>query len=118
MNWVGKIQQTIEYIFVVDLGQRPVNGNLLKVRTSQTGNLGIQIGEQPPLEHGIVSKINTRNHIGGAEGHLLCFSEKVEIRVLAGKLLGFIPYERMNTQERLPVKFYILESCALPAAKR
>jgi len=62
---------------VVDGGVRPVDGDLLEVRATESGQLGVEVGEQPGLQQRVVGDVDPRHEVAGMEGHLLSLGEVV-----------------------------------------
>ena len=62
---------------VVDLGVRPVDGELGEVGTAEPGDLGVQVGEQPGLQERVVGDVDPGHEMADVEGDLLGLGEEV-----------------------------------------
>jgi len=60
---------------VVDRTVRPVDGQLGEIGSAETGDLRIQVREQPGLHQRIVGYLNARHQVSSVEGDLLGFGE-------------------------------------------
>ena len=64
-------------LVVVDLGDRRVDRDLVKVRTTQPRDLGIDVGVNAAGQQRIVREVDAWNHVRDAERHLLGLGEEV-----------------------------------------
>ena len=64
-------------LVVVERAHRLVDGNLVEVRPTKTQHLGIQIGEQTPLQQRVIGEVDPRHDVGRIEGDLLGLGEVV-----------------------------------------
>lgn len=62
----GKLTGTVAVV-VVDRHTGLVNGQLLKVGTSVTVQLGVQVGEQTALEQRVIGEVDTTDEMTGLE---------------------------------------------------
>jgi hypothetical protein len=62
---------------VVDRGVRPVDRDLGEVRTTEPGELGVEVGEVPAGEQRVVGRLDPRHEVPGVEGDLLVSAKKV-----------------------------------------
>ncbi|MPN52438.1 hypothetical protein SDC9_200099 [bioreactor metagenome] len=62
---------------VVIRAGRAVDWDFVEVRSAKTANLRIGIGEQTPLQQGIVREINAGNDMAGMKGDLFVFGEEI-----------------------------------------
>src|SRR5258706_14469078 len=67
-------------LIIMDGRYRPVNRDLMEIRSPQPGKLRVGIRKETSLQEGIVGKINSRHQIGWMESDLLRFCKEV-IRV-------------------------------------
>src|SRR5690554_7367395 len=72
----GLTMQAIALV-VVDRDPRRVDGDFMEVRPTQARQLGVLIGVDAPRQQRIVGEIDPRDHMGGAEGHLLGLGKEV-----------------------------------------
>ena len=82
---VGRIGVDIHPVHAVTLevvvrAGRAVNRNFVEVRPAETADLRIGIGEEAPLQQGIVGEIEPWDNMARMEGHLFVFGKEV-IRV-------------------------------------
>ena len=54
-----------------------VDGKFMEVRTSETAQLGIEVGEETPLEKRVITEVDAWDDVTGAESDLLRFGEEV-----------------------------------------
>jgi len=54
-----------------------VDRNFVKVWTTKTQQLRIEIGKQSPLQQRIVSEVDARYDVTGMKSDLLCFGKEV-----------------------------------------
>ncbi len=54
-----------------------IDRDLVEVRPAQPLQLGVLVGEQPPLQQRVIGEVDAGDHVRGAEGHLLGFGEEV-----------------------------------------
>ncbi|MNE53530.1 hypothetical protein D3C80_1482640 [compost metagenome] len=64
-------------LVVVVRSDRAVDGDLVEVGPAQAAKLRVGVGEQPPLQQGVVGKVDTRHDMTRAERHLFHFSKEV-----------------------------------------
>src|SRR3984885_16103049 len=64
-------------LIVMDRRYRGVNGNLMEVRSTQSSQLRIDVGVNPPMQQGIVAEIDARNDMRGAKRALFRFREEI-----------------------------------------
>ena len=64
-------------VIVADGNKRPVDGQLLKVGAAVTVDLGVEIGEETPLQQRILGKVDAADDVAGLEHDLLDLGEVV-----------------------------------------
>ena len=63
-------------LIVVDRRNRGVNGNLMEVGSTQSRQLGIDVGVNPSMQQGIVAEIDARNDMRGTKRDLFRFCKE------------------------------------------
>jgi len=54
-------------VVVVDIRNRTVDGNLLKVGSTMTAQLSIKVREDAALKQGVLAKVDSANNVTGLE---------------------------------------------------
>lgn len=77
-----------------------VDGDLGEIWAAQTGQLGIDVGEEPALQQGVVCDVDARDQMAGVEGHLFGLCE-----VVGGVLVQDHFSKHVNRRDFLGHKF-------------
>ena len=64
-------------LVVMNLGNRRIDGDFVKIRAAQPGYLGIHVRVDAACKQRVVAEIQARHDVRGAECHLLRFREKI-----------------------------------------
>src|SRR5271165_7291249 len=56
---------------------RAIDGNLVEIRTAQPAELGVVVGEVPPLQEWIVAEVDAGDHVRSHESDLLSLREVI-----------------------------------------
>src|SRR6185437_175831 len=77
LSSIDRLAHETVALVVMNWRDWPVDWNLVKVWTTETQQLCIEVRKQPPLQQWIVSEINSRDDVSGVKSDLLCFGEEV-----------------------------------------
>ena len=81
---------------VVDWAVRPIDGQLSEIGPAEAGDLGVEIGEQPGLQKGVVGGFDAGDEVAGVEGDLFGF----------GKVVGGVAVQRQLANQLHGSEFF------------